>query len=472
MEAKNITKAKVLAYLKEKGFSPSQIFGKESERLDPIDRHVILRDMYEDLTGYRMEQDGLTLTNPKDPTFKIVYENMKDFDQIESIEDCVTNLKFLAYAKEASLFHQKEHSRKSDQGKRVDLEQLKDYFQKQHGMSLEELFKDSSYYRYTKKGSDILLSGLEHYTGWKMGKYGLQIQDPDDPHAYLAHPKVQNMSDLKTIDAYLAKINELREDRSMHLQLLQKGKNEAFEIERGDLLKTEVSEFLEKQGWNLSMLFDSKRSMNQRKEKMNAVLRTFAHSYINKENNVVILNPVDKEYQVTESGDLPLTDIKDPDHFMHVLRGFKQNRDLTFFIRSPFVQQGIEVTQRAAEEIAQDKLGFNLESIIKGEDMAEKERTKHLDSLHFYLTESFQDSDLEIVVSHPEDEKRFVSFKDITEKERYYKSIKSIEDFMEKVKKARSYRDLLHQNIERLKQLPKRQQEQITKFLKNDDHER
>jgi hypothetical protein len=464
MQPKDITPASIKAYLKEKGFTPSQIFGKETERIDPIDRHVILRDMYEKFVDYRMESHGLTTTGQDDPNLKIVHPNMRNFDEIDTIDDCVTNLKYLAYRQQAKQL-QKGNTE-------ISLSDLKHYFDQHHEKTLDDLFGDTSYYRYTREGNDILEAGIEHYTGWKMGKFGLQIQDPNDPHAYLAHPKVQNMSDLKTIEAYLSKINELREDRSMHLQLLQKGKNTAFEKEKEDVLKIEVSEFLEKQGWNLSMLFDPKRSMNQRKEKMNAVLRTFAHSYINKENNVVILNPVDKEYQVTKSADLHLTDIKDTDHFMHVLRGFKQNRDLTFFIRSPFVQQGTEVTQRAAEEIAQDKLGFNLESVIKGEGMAEKERTKHLDSLHFFLTESHQDADMDIVVSHPQDEKRFVSFKDITEKARYYESIKSLEDFMEKVKKARSYRDLLHQNIERLKQLPNRDQDQITKSQKKDDYER
>jgi hypothetical protein len=472
MEAKDITKAKVLAYLQEKGVSPSQIFGKESERLDPIDRHIILRDLYQDILGYTMEKEGLSRIDPDDPHVKIIHPNMKDFEGITTVEDCVTNLKFLAYGKEARLLHQKGHSREADQNKIVDLEQLKNYFQKEHGKSLDDLFKDSSYYRFTKEGGDMLLAGIEHYTGWKMGKFGLEMQDPVNPRAYLAHPKVKNMSDLKTLDAYLAKINELRKDRIMHLHLIQKGKDAADESDREDKLKKDVSEFLEKQGWDLSMLFDSKRSMSQRKEKMNAVLRKFSKTYINEEQNVVIINPIGETHQATKDGGFTFSKIENTDHFLSIVRGFKQNRDLSYYIASPFVGHGEVITHEKAQYIAQEKLGFSLPSVLLGKGMTETERNTQLDSLHFYLSEAHQDGDMDLVVSHPHDETRLVSIKEIKDKENYYTSIQTLDDFMDKVKLARNRRDMLHNALNRLHDLSKKDQDVLRDVLNiKDDNE-
>lgn len=466
MQPKDITKASIEAYLKEKGFTPSQIFGKESERIDPIDRHIVLRDMYEKMVDYRMESQGLTTTDQDDPNLHIVHPNMKNFDEIVTIDDCVTNVKYLAYRQQA-----KQTQRGSTEISRSD---LKHYFEQEHEKSLEHLFGDDSYYRYTREGNNILEAGINHYTGWKFGKKGLEFHDPkNDPLVRLHHPQVKTLEDLKTVELYLSKINELRRDRRKHFEIIQEGKNMTFEQGKEEVLKKHVSEFLKKEGWDLEMLFDGKRSMRQRQEKMNAVLRTFSKTYINEDQNVVILNPIGETHQVTKDGGFTFSKIENTDHFMDIVRGFKQNRDLSFFIASPFVQHGQAITHDQAKYIAQEKLGFSLTSVIEGKGMSEFDRNKQLDSLHFYLSEAHQDSDMDIVVSHPNDETRFVSFKDIENKEQYYTSMRTLDDFIAKVKHARNSRDILHEAMNRLHELGKKDQEVLRDVLKlKDDNER
>ncbi len=100
MEAKDITKKTIHDYLNFRGVREAMIFGNENDCVDPIDRHVFLRDMYERFTGYRMERDGLTLHDKTYPNTRIVISNMTDFDGITTIDECVINLKFLSYSKE------------------------------------------------------------------------------------------------------------------------------------------------------------------------------------------------------------------------------------------------------------------------------------------------------------------------------------------------------------------------------------
>jgi hypothetical protein len=99
MEAKDITKATIQEYLTFRGIREEMIFGEEHERVDPIDRHIFMRDMYENLIGYRMTDQGMRIPMPKHEK-EPVYADMYDFEEIQSIEDAVINLKFLAYAKE------------------------------------------------------------------------------------------------------------------------------------------------------------------------------------------------------------------------------------------------------------------------------------------------------------------------------------------------------------------------------------
>ena len=98
MEAKDITRQTIEEYLKVRGVRETMIFGKASERIDAQDRHIFLRDMYENFIGYRMEKDGMRVPTPNSKELP-VYVDMEDFDEIQSIDDAVVNLKFLAYAK-------------------------------------------------------------------------------------------------------------------------------------------------------------------------------------------------------------------------------------------------------------------------------------------------------------------------------------------------------------------------------------
>ena len=99
MEAKEINKETIAEYLKFRGVREAMIFGNENERVDPIDRHVFLRDMYENLAGFRMTNEGMRVPMPESEEAP-VYIAMNNFDDIQSIDDAVTNIKFLAYAKE------------------------------------------------------------------------------------------------------------------------------------------------------------------------------------------------------------------------------------------------------------------------------------------------------------------------------------------------------------------------------------
>ena len=98
MEAKDINIEMIREYLAFRGVREAMIFGSKEEQIDPIDRHVFLRDMYHNLIGYRMERDGLRVPTPESKELP-TYVDMKDFEGIQSIDDLVTNLKFLAYAK-------------------------------------------------------------------------------------------------------------------------------------------------------------------------------------------------------------------------------------------------------------------------------------------------------------------------------------------------------------------------------------
>lgn len=98
MEAKDISKETIREYLAFRGVGEAMIFGSEAERVDPIDRHIFLRDMYHNLIGYRMERDGLRVPTPESKELP-TYVDMKDFEAVQSIDDAVINLKFLAYAK-------------------------------------------------------------------------------------------------------------------------------------------------------------------------------------------------------------------------------------------------------------------------------------------------------------------------------------------------------------------------------------
>lgn len=99
METKDISKKVIQDYLALRGVQEAMIFGVEHERVDPIDRYVFMKNMYENLTGYRMTSEGMQVPTP-DIDNVPVYVDMYDFDEIKTIDDAVVNMKFLSYAKE------------------------------------------------------------------------------------------------------------------------------------------------------------------------------------------------------------------------------------------------------------------------------------------------------------------------------------------------------------------------------------
>lgn len=98
----DITQEAVLSYLQDQGITEAQIFGTEQARLDPIDRHIALRDLYVHFTEFRMTNEGLTYTDPKHKC-QITISNMRDFDRIDTLEDCVVNMKYIGYVKESRI---------------------------------------------------------------------------------------------------------------------------------------------------------------------------------------------------------------------------------------------------------------------------------------------------------------------------------------------------------------------------------
>ncbi len=103
----DITPKAVRSYLKERGLSVAQLFGSESKRLDPIDRHLALRDMYVHFTDFRMTNEGLEYVDQTQKT-RLVVSNMKDFELIDTLEHCVVNMKYLGYVKELNLLRQRK----------------------------------------------------------------------------------------------------------------------------------------------------------------------------------------------------------------------------------------------------------------------------------------------------------------------------------------------------------------------------
>lgn len=115
----DITKEAVLSYLQDRGFTEAQIFGNYNERLDPIDRHIVLRDMYMHFTEFRMTNEGLTCTDRKHKR-QLTISNMRDFDQIDTLEHCVVNLKYIGYVKEWQ--HGERNPRKLERNQKQEYE--------------------------------------------------------------------------------------------------------------------------------------------------------------------------------------------------------------------------------------------------------------------------------------------------------------------------------------------------------------
>jgi len=122
MKPTDITNATVKSFLHECGLTEAMLFGKEEERADPIDRHVWLRNVYQHFTDYKMKSDGLTLIDPKNPSIGITHPNMKDFDEIQTLDDCVVNMKFLCYARDIYLSKAREKMQRTQSMERDEFE--------------------------------------------------------------------------------------------------------------------------------------------------------------------------------------------------------------------------------------------------------------------------------------------------------------------------------------------------------------
>lgn len=103
MKARDITEQSVREYLDNYGVDEGMLFGSDAEKIDPIDRHVVMRDLFENFSGFRMEHDGLTAIIPVIPPTKLVVDNMRDFEQVNSIKDAITTMKYLCYLREAKV---------------------------------------------------------------------------------------------------------------------------------------------------------------------------------------------------------------------------------------------------------------------------------------------------------------------------------------------------------------------------------
>lgn len=230
-------------------------------------------------------------------------------------------------------------------------------------------------------------------------------------------------------------------------------------------LKTRIEAFLKVRGWDFDKLFDQKRSYKQRKEKMNEVLREFAYTYVDEHNNIIALDQSGRDHKVTSDVLFSLKDIKGPDHFVYMTNGFRENRDLSFCIASAFVRNNKPIEKEAVERIIKENWGISLDDVVEGRGrFADKvSRIEALNEIHFYLTEVYQDKDIDLVTPYSKDESIIMKLTGIGDPATYYDSIDSVDTFIEKAKKARLVRDVLNANQERLSEFVNEKAERLNK---------
>jgi len=342
----------------------------------------------------------------------------------------------------------------------ISKKELKIYF-KEKGADLDKLFDPERYDRYTEENHSLLADTFEYFTDWKLTEKGLELQGYPDERAKFIYPKITSMNEFKNPDEYLRYINQFREDKAHHIEMIEKGREQ---LER-DKLKESINEFLqETKNTNIEEMLTLSDSKPERNEMMNSVLEKFAHSKIIDE-NIYTIDPRGGEHQQTNSGMFLFSKIQSADHFIQLIEGSKEIRNRTFFLKSKFVRQGKRITKEAVHQKVEEMSNHLMDDILLGTGMSQEERLSRLQQIHFHFTEVRRDMDGDMVFPRPDNPMQVVSNKDMKNQPDYYKSIKTLDELIKKMESARLQRDLhylAHEQVEeiiekRLKELKKEQ---------------
>lgn len=340
--------------------------------------------------------------------------------------------------------------------KDITLKELRAYFM-ERGADLDELFDPEKYSRYTEKNATLINDAIEHYTEWKVNPDGgLQFVHPDYPDGILRHARIAQVRDISTVSGYLKEINELRDtDRFMDM-------TEAA-IERAEFmeLRDQVEEFVkEKYQCSLEDLVNREED-EIRSEQINSLFEQFADSSI-RGGNVEFIDPFGKKHPFSKNEGYSASRLVDRDQVVMILKEIKSLRDLGLGVRSDHVRRGRGISKRVMDRFMEKWSGEGIEDIInRVGDGDEKERTDRLEAVHFMLSEVGRDKDGDMAFPHPDGSSRRITVSGLEGYNRYYENIKTLEEFIDKVKYAREHRDTYYQAYENAKEDIKNRQDKL-----------
>ncbi len=335
--------------------------------------------------------------------------------------------------------------------KQITRKDLEGYFQKEFDISVDELLGEGRYYRYSKDGHDMLVAGLNHFTDWKItSEHGLHLQDINNPKVFLANPNIRSMNDLPDLNSYLETINKLLTDHELHKQIIQNGLETLKDQEVKDALEKQILELLADTNYaNIDALLESAEP--ERSEQMKLIFKTVSHITIH-DNNIYIIDPSGGEHQQTHSGDFSFGTLRTRNQFLEAVKGSRENRDLSLRIQSYFVRNGLAITKDRINQEMEERVSSSLDDLFNDPTLTEKEKVKRLNTMHFFFSEVYMDTDGDFVFPHPEDQSKVVTVTNLENTERYYENITNPQEFIHKLSHARKARDHYYHLHDKLKE--------------------
>jgi len=333
-----------------------------------------------------------------------------------------------------------------ENGKRINRQQLAAYFKKK-GTSMDTLFDQNKMFRYTENGQKILVDGIEHFTDWNITASGaFEFRHPDYPEGRMLYAQVETINDIQSANHYIETLNKLR-DTEYFLDMVEQIVEKAELIELGE----KIDSFLkEKHKTDLESLIRTKDGQ-KRNDQLNKIFKEFAGAQVH-DGNIHFIDPLENEQQFTKRGSYELSTLQDKEQILNLIQGTKGVRDLHFGLGSNHVKQGRGVSKRQMNIVLRDYGSDGIEKVIKGTGLSEKERTERLEVVHLHLSEVSRDKENDMVFPHPNNPAKKIVIRDLKNQERYFEDIKSLEEFMNKVKYARDQRDTYYHAYENVKE--------------------